>query len=210
MKYFIIIFLPLCLTWIRGNSQSAYSTIINNFGIKSCKIIYKFTNGPQSGIKTVIFDDWGATLKEVVTTVNDTSMMKKALTSINDSLGKTQIPGIERNLLLKASDQSYSIDLDRHVGNKISSVSVQFRPDPYKNQEVIVGTDTILGKPCQIAEIHDAFRFWIWKKIILRKQIIQSFNGIRVEEYATEIDDGYIIKPDEFKIPDNIQILEHQ
>jgi hypothetical protein len=28
---------------------------------------------------------------------------------------------------------------------------------------------------------------------------------MRVEEYATEIDDSYSIKPDEFKIPDNIK-----
>jgi hypothetical protein len=29
--------------------------------------------------------------------------------------------------------------------------------------------------------------------------------GMRVEEFATEIDQSYSLKPDEFKIPDNIQ-----
>ena len=70
-----------------------------------------------------------------------------------------------------------------------------------------VRSDTLLGKPCAIWEQPQGFRFWVWKGFYaVKKQMTVAFpGGMRVEEYPTEIDESYTIKPDEFKIPDNIK-----
>ncbi len=155
----------------------------------------------------MIFDDWGNTVKEEVTTFTDTIMMRHVFRSISDSMGNIPVPAVQHNLIIKISSQLYSIDLDKHIGYKSNSISFHFGPDFFKKDEVIVGTDTIIGKPCQIVDMQHAFRLWIWEKIPLKKQPIPAImDGVKVEEYATEIDDSYVIKADEFKIPFNIKI----
>lgn len=46
---------------------------------------------------------------------------------------------------------------------------------------------------------------WYWKGIALKSGFSKD-NGIF--EYATSIDENYIIKEDEFKFPDNIEMKD--
>jgi hypothetical protein len=161
-----------------------------HYPVKSCRIVFKFFNGPQSGTKTVIFDEWGNKEKEEVVTMTGAAK--------------------ENILILTVASQRYIMDLDQHTGAK-SPAKFLFGGSLEENMKqmgfTFVRTDTLVGKPCKVWERPRAFRLWIWNNCyVVKKKMIQDLpGGMRVEEYATEIDDSYSIKPDEFKIPDNIK-----
>jgi hypothetical protein len=190
-----------------------------HYPIKSCRIVFRFFNGPQRGTKTIIFDDWGNKEKEEVETMTDTTAMRKAMAGVADSLRNHGTPAfpdnlqfapVQHNLKITVEGQSYSMDLDRHLGVK-SPARLLFGGSFEENFKqmgfAFVRTDTLLGKPCGVWERPQSFRLWVWKGFyVVKKQLIANMPpGMRVEEYATEIDESYSIKPDEFKIPDNIQ-----
>jgi hypothetical protein len=176
------------------------------YDIKSCRIVYKFYDGPQSGVKTLIFDDWGKEEKEEVTTVSDTGLMKQMLdvAGLPDSLRNMTIPGVQHTLLIRSAYKKYVINLDKKIGYQSTASMQQFGMNLFEQEAVIVGEDTLLGKRCVVKEIQKAFRLWIWHKIALKKIIIQKGSPLNVGEYATEIDENYVIKPNEFMVPKNI------
>jgi hypothetical protein len=68
---FISLFTGTCV----AQSDSAVGR--KHYPIKSCRIVFRFFNGPDSGTKTVIFDDWGNREKEEGVTIQDTVAMRK-------------------------------------------------------------------------------------------------------------------------------------
>jgi hypothetical protein len=189
-----------------------------HFPIKSCRVVFKFVNGPQSGTKTVIFDDWGNLEKEEGVTMTDTIAMRKVLGSVLDSASTSpetsafqnnfRLAALQHTLIITTNGQRYIIDLDQHTGVKGPILIMEDNMEGVLKQTgfVFARLDTLLGKPCEIWEAHGAFRFWVWNKFyVLKKELMADFPAsMRVEEYATEIDESYSIKPDEFKVPDNI------
>jgi hypothetical protein len=180
-----------------------------HYPIKSCRIVFRFFNGPQSGTKTVIFDDWGNKEKEEAITMTDTAAMRNNLAGAPPALRQMEIPAIQHNLLITVDGQRYAIDIDHHIGAQRPNLLIGGSMEAEMKQMgfAFVRTDTLLGKPCKVWEDPNAFRFWIWKDFyVIKKQMIQGLpGGMRIEEYPTEIDEAYSIKPDEFKIPDHIQ-----
>src|ERR1700755_866771 len=73
MRRVFAVMVHVCLS-AAAIAQSSDSSLNKPYGIKSGKIVHKFINGPQSGTKTLIFDDWGRTEKEEVTTISDTAV----------------------------------------------------------------------------------------------------------------------------------------
>ena len=51
----------------------------------------------------------------------------------------------------------------------------------------------------------DGFKIWYWKGIVLKKEYIISSTQ-KIYEYATSIDENYVIKEDEFKVPKNVKM----
>ncbi|HTR31740.1 MAG TPA: hypothetical protein VMH27_20850 [Puia sp.] len=127
-----------------------------------------------------------------------------------DSMRFPPIVPVQHVIKITVEREVYAIDLDRHTGAK-SSVQLRFRGSVEQNFKQMgfrfVRPDTLLGKPCLIWEKPHAFRLWLWKGFyVVKKQMIDAFpGGMRIEEYPTMIDESYTIKPDEFKIPDNIK-----
>jgi len=203
--HLLILFLTYCIP-LWSIAQSDIAAANRNYGIKSCRIVYTFQNGPQSGSKIVTFDQWGAIEKEEVTTMTDTGLMRKALTDAPAPVNKMALPGVQHVLLIKDTKTKYTIDLGKMIGYVTHASALQVGPDFLEKNSIVVGNDTILGKPCVIREMHQAFRFWVWNKIVLKKKLIQNGPEINVAEYATEIDEDYVMKPDEFKVPPNIKV----
>ena len=71
---------------------------------------------------------------------------------------------------------------------------------------VIPGEDTLLGKHCEVREVDKDFRLWVWNKITLKKMLIQKGSDNKWGEFAVEIDEDYVIKPDEFMVPKHVTI----
>ena len=198
-----------------AQSGSAFGR--KHYPIKSCRIVLRFINGSESGTKTVIFDDWGNKEKEEGVTMFDTSAMKNSLTALRDSLRNRGAPAfpdsfqfsaIQHNLIITVEGQRYIVDLDRHTGEKgpILLMGGSFEENMKQMGFAFIRTDTLLEKPCKVWEQAAAVRLWVWNNYVVKKQMIIGLPaGMRIEEYATEIDESYSIKPDEFKIPDNIQ-----
>jgi hypothetical protein len=198
------LFLPVLLVSVSANAQTTTSGLKRPYDIKSCKIVFKFVNGPQSGEKTVIFDNWGRSEKEEVTTITDTSYMANlsADSVLRNAFNKT--PSVQHQGLIHQSGQAFVFDLDRNVGYKRNYVPME--PDLALIGQREVGKDTILGKPCKILEIHGAFRIWYWGKIALKKELIEKGASLNVQEYAVSIDENYVITPDEFKVPPSVKL----
>jgi len=184
------------------------AAVRKHYPINSCRIVFRFFNGPQNGTKTIIFDDWGNKEKQEAVTMTDTAAMRNNLAGAPPALREMEIPAVQHNLLITVDGQRYAIDIDHHTGAK--SPNLLFGGSMEENMKqmgfAFVRTDTLLGKPCKLYEQSGTFRLWIWKGFwVVKKQMIADLPAsMRVEEYPTEIDESYSIKPDEFKIPDNI------
>jgi hypothetical protein len=202
---FSLFLTPLLFLSVTAAAQPDSSGLTKPYGIKSCKIVYKFFDGPQNGSKTLIFDDWGRREKEDVVMSTDTAALQKFLSDMHGEIAQTspkpKPPIVQRNMKVRIPGAVYAIDLDRQIGYKQEDAS----PLPDLDQSE-VGKDTILGKPCRIVEVRHAFRIWYWGKIALRREMVSKVLGMRIEEFAIEVDENYSIGPDEFKIPASIKI----
>jgi len=218
MKPLLTAFALASLIYSNCAAQPDSMVVKKRYPIKSCRIVFQFFNGPQRGTKTVTFDDWGNKVKEEVVTMTDTATMRKWMASLQDSLNQPdarafmqnlRLMAVQHNLKITVGSQSYGIDLDHHIGAKspVYLFGGSFEGNMKQMGFAVVRTDTFLGKPCKVWEHPGSFRFWIWKNFyVVKKEMIQSLAaGMRMEEYATEIDESYPIKPGEFLIPDNIR-----
>lgn len=217
MKPLLIVFALASLLQSNCIAQADSMGGLKHYSIKSCRMVFRFFNGPQSGIKTFTFDDWGNKEKEEVVTTTDTAAMRKDLAFIRDSIGQPDFRAFLNNISLPAEQhlltitlqgQRYSINLDQHVGAKgpILVFGDSFEENLKQMGFAFVRSDTLLGKPCKVWEQPGAFRLWVWNNFVVKKQIAQDLPaGMQMEEYPIKIDEAYSIKPDEFKIPDNIK-----
>lgn len=124
-------------------------------------------------------------------------------------LNNVRLVAVRHTLIIKTNGQRYIINLDQHTGTKgpILLLGGNFEENFKQTGFVFARPDTLLGKPCEIWESPGVFRLWVWNKFyVVKKELIGDFPAsMRVKEYPTEIDESYSIKPDEFKIPENIQ-----
>lgn len=180
------------------------------FRVKSGRVVYTFFAITASGERILTFDDWGNTYKEEITTVQDTLILKAFLIatkgmskSAPDSLFNMKMRGVQHYLGIHTPTQTWSIDLDLHIGYVSEGYN---SPDLGPVSETVVGHDTILGKPCQVVERQPRIRIWFWKNIPVKKLPLWISGPNVVGEHATLIDENYVIRPNEFKVPANIKI----
>lgn len=169
------------------NSQTPYK-------IKSCKIDSYFSNGFQKGKKSLIFTDSGK-IEKLYTVVNTD-------TTIDIGIPKEYSRGkaVDHHLLIQRTDSVFSIDLDKMIGYKKARFYIDFSSF-IENKKKKIGEDTILNRSCDIIEIN-GIKIWYWKGIALKTELLVG----HVYEYATSIDENYIIKEDEFKLPKGVKI----
>ena len=207
MKIYFISALFLLLDLNTYAQDSLHSEKI--FGIKSCKIVYVFDIGIAKGEKTIVFDDWGNTAKEYGVVYPDTSQFKtligKDFPHAFDTIPLSKIPQVQHLLKIQTKGSMYIINLDTKTGY----ASPYFQPDSSfkfpEGVEKIIGNDTFLNRNCIVKSFGDKVKFWYWNNLVLKKEFEEdSTDG--TFEYATFIDENYIIKSDEFEIPKDITI----
>lgn|ERR1019366_5369040 len=185
------------------------------YQITSCKIDVVFSNGVQRGTKTIISDDSGRLAKEMGTTYVDTSS--------NSDIPKEFIGSrtLYHTLIIKTKDSVFTIDLDSMFGSgrpalysngfsQKNEATLRTEKDTFQidlsfnNEQKNIGEGVFLGKKCDIMDF-DGFKIWYWKGIVLKKEYIISSTQ-KIYEYATSIDENYVIKEDEFKVPKNVKM----
>ncbi len=183
------------------------------YQIKSCKIDFVFFNSFQKGTKTLIFKDSGKIEKEIGEIYSiDTKALKK--------LGWKKPRPVMHVLHIRRQDSVFFLDLDSMVGSGRFALTlvgsshpeepiIQTGKDTFdvdilafvNSQKKKIGEDTLLGRPCDIIDFNGV-KIWYWKGLALKKEIIPQ----KVYEYATSIDENYVIKEDEFKIPNGVKL----
>jgi hypothetical protein len=224
MKPLFSFFILLQIYQYSAKAQTDTSAKSRPYDVKSARVVYKFSNGPQSGEKVVVFDNWGRSEKMLVTTVTDTAAMGQMISGIRSELEASSSPHMhmadsalqtlynarfraaQHRLKIRVPGQVYMIDLDQQTGYKSEFFAYTSESVPFKGEGIEVGKDTVLGKPCRVVEFQHAFRISYWGRIALKKTILNAPAEVIVEEYAIEVDENYQIKPDEFKVPDSIKI----
>ena len=193
-----------------AHAQTDSSASGKPFGIKSGRIDYTFFAITTSGERILTFDDWGNTFKEEITTVQDTAFLEKLLMAVKgnsksapDSIFNMKMRGVQHYLGIHTPTQTWNIDLDLHIGYVAESYNA---PDLGPISETVVGQDTILGKLCQVVEHQQSMRIWFWKNIPLKKLSLAVSGPRDVGEHATLVEENYVIRPNEFKVPTNIKI----
>src|SRR5258708_2515016 len=187
---FLIIFLILI---INTQAQFDSSSMRKYYDIKSCKIVYNFSNGLQKGEKTIVFDFWGNYEKAIV----HSRLVNESMGG--DSVISKLVTKGTNMMYLKTPKVIYEINMDDNIGIKQDRSSFEFSSDFLDQKKKKIGIDTILGKPCEIIEVAGAIKIWFWNKIALKKQLSQKVDGITVEEYAIKVDEQYSVRPNQFK-----------
>jgi len=186
----LLTFLPLLLILsLNGQTQSPY-------GIKSAKIDYVFSNGFQTGTKTLIFADSGKTEKAFAVTKMDTSKLKDIPEGFSANNTSSQL------LIIQTKDSVFTVDLEKLVGNRRHRFNLDIS-SMFDDQKKVIRTDTFLNRICDVVDFF-GFEMWYWKGLVLKKEMTIDGDH-KVYEYATSIDENYFIKADEFKVPGNIK-----
>ena len=192
MKLLSFIFILLVGQTVVGYSQAP-------FEIKSCKIDFVFANGFEQGTKTIVFNDSGRIGKEFGVIHVDTSA--------NADIPKEVIGNrtVYNRLIIQKHDSVFVIDLDLLEGSKRAALYFNAGKSAndtlFGNMQKKVGEDTFLRRKCDIYDTGGA-KIWYWKGVALKKVLLVD----QIYEYATSVDENYVIKPNEFEIPKNVKI----
>ena len=180
------------------NAQSdSLSNFVKPYDIKSGRIYYRFFNGIQQGEKTLVFDDYGLYEKMVSRTI-----LTNGVNEDGQFTGDTL-----REMIIKKNQSIYKISLNDRTGAKTNrSETLPINLDALRPGQVMIGPDTVSGKPCVIIESFAAVRTWYWNRIPIKKQMIGRSAALKVEETAIKIDENYVPSKNEFEVPDGIKI----
>ena len=188
-RFLFLIFLVVC-------SNHIYC---QPYKIKSCKIEFEYSAAMFKGKKTLIFADSGRIQKLVGEQIIDTTKMQELIPT--NMGGRSTI----RELQIQTKDSVFSVDLDLMTGfgRKRIGLGVDMSAltaEVYKK----IGEDTFLNRKCDIIDF-SGMKIWYWKGIVLKTQLPEESGGVVIES-ATSIDEKYVIREDEFKVPVGVKM----
>lgn len=205
MKFFYLaIFLCFAVVF---NSLSQDKTEYNykRYHHKTAKIEYRIS-GKTSGKEVLYFKDYGRT---------EAKYNESVLEMGNGDLS-------ESHYFTLIKDQwAYNINLKENSGTKSKSSLHPFFAEVYDSLDIdkalesyfqeiggeIIGTDTILGKKCNVWEMKKyQGKIWIWENIPLKNEYGMAEGS--VSTVATKIEVNIDIPDKVFDIPENISIYE--
>lgn len=170
------------------------------YQIRSGQVEYKIF-GNESGSAVVYFKDWG-------------------LEEARFAVCRMPVYGLQNMLTLSRKDWVMTMDLDKRVGRKFQNAMMTEYLDPTRKREKVpfdemmmnklqgerIGTEEILGRPCEIWEIKDAgVRLWYWKWIPLKT--VLSVDGYQVVMIAEKLSEDDDIPSAYFQIPEGIRFM---
>ena len=187
-----------------------------HFGVKSCKLMYKFFDGIRQGERTVIFDEWGNVGRVYTVTRNDTAILSGMFNKMppgkdNPFLKEyrsrlTNQTGDIQELVIKNEKETITINLDTREGVRQSNASLPLIESYADKEKKVIGQEKVLGLLCDVVLIGTSEKVWLWNNIVLRKQQQLNKTDLKVEEYVTDVDADYVIRTGEFNVPDGMTI----
>jgi len=196
MKKICLVIIVLIVT------TSAYGQNLKRYQAKSGIIKYK-VEGTSKGTEILYFDNFGAkeakqaklkTTAMGFTQENDQiTIMNKATIIVADYKTKTytKMPNpvfqITRQLEQNIKDtEKFGEELMKSIGGKL------------------VGTETVLGKPCKIWEVKNmSTKTWTYKFIPLKVEL--NIMGMKISYIATSIKLDVPVPAEKFKIPNGFK-----
>ncbi len=168
--------------------------------LNSGRVEYVFGSPIFKGTKSLVFTDSGAIEKIEVYKIVDTNA--------NFSTPKGFLGNriMYHSLIIQTRDSIYSIDLDSMSGSKRRRISFGL-PTASNQTWTKVGEDTMLNRKCNIMELH-GLKIWYWNGIVVKKVFPFPPNECSgcIYEYAVSIDENYVIKKDEFNVPEGTKM----
>lgn len=171
------------------------------YHIKSGIIEYD-VSGASTGTETVYFDDYG--IKEAKYSNQEINMM-----------------GIQQKtnqIIISNSEYIFTLNVDTKTGTKMKNPLPGFLPDDKNLEELgkeimtnmggkIVGSETLLGKTCDIWEVEQlSAKIWVWNTIPLKTEV--NMMGMNITSVAKKFEPNANIPGEKFKVPDGYKITE--
>jgi len=171
------------------------------YEFKSGKVVYQST-GSMTGSETMYFDNYG--MLEVKNTTATLEMM-----------GIKQVTDTK---VIMNNKWVYTIDNNSGEANKMENPLYSMFPqgtdlekvgeEMMKNMGgVKIGTETIIGKNCDIWEIKKLMsKVWVWKSIPIKSEI--NMMGMKITQIATSVEIDITVSADKFKIPEGVEFKD--
>lgn len=171
------------------------------YEFKSGKVVYQST-GSMTGSETMYFDNYG--MLEVKNTTATLEMM-----------GIKQVTDTK---VIMNNKWVYTIDNNSGKANKMENPLYSMFPkgtdlekvgeEMMKNMGgVKIGTETILGKDCDIWEIKKLMsKVWVWKSIPIKSEI--NMMGMKITQIATSVEVDINVSPDNFNLPEGVEFKD--
>lgn len=204
----LILMITSCGDHSKNDNQNPENGKKSNFqkryGVKSGIIEYDLS-GVQEGTKTLYFDDWGMRQAEYTRSVISVSGYTKAVNLVTIIDGEYQ----------------YTINLDQKTGTKtrnpiikeMESLKYEKGFNEFGEQMILkmgaekIGSDSFLGKDCDVYEIKNSnTKLWVWKWIILKSEI--KSGRIDIGTTATKIQTDVQIPSAKFALPEKVVLNE--
>ncbi len=171
------------------------------YQFKSGKVVYE-TSGSMTGTETMYFDDYGMLeLKETKATL--------------EMMGIKQVTDTK---VLMNGKWIYTIDKNSGEANKMENPLYSMFPEGGDLEKVgeemminmggkKIGSETLLGKECDIWEIKKLMsKVWVWKSIPIKSVV--NMMGMNITQIATSVDVDISVSPDKFKIPEGVEFKD--
>lgn len=179
---------------------------VRRYRVRSGMVTYTLS-GVQNGTETLYFDQWG--MREAKHTQAE--------------IGAAGITVQQNQLVVMADGWTTTVDLNRKTGSRIPTPLMPELIETAKREggdmtdigeammtrmgAVKVGTETLLGKPCDIWEIQQMnSKTWVWQGITLKTEVRMGGQTVLIE--ATEVQDNIDVPEERFTIPADVQVVE--
>ena len=168
------------------------------FQFKSAVVKYKISGDYQNGEMEMYIDDYGE--------------KRCIITKIDMTMG--EIKTSSHNMMIFTENAVYNINLAEKTGTKTTltpeqkerllQMAKQMSLDKIESMGKKVGTETILGKPCDVYEI-SGMKIWLWKGLNLKSETSMM---CKYTSEAVSVGVNTRISASQFKPPSDVKILE--
>ncbi len=171
------------------------------YQFKSGKVKYK-TSGSMKGTETMYFDNYGMLeLKETKATLE--MMGIKQVTDARTIMNGKWVYTIDNNSgkANKVENPLYSMFPE---GGNLEKVGEEMMKNMGGKK---IGSETLLGKKCDIWEIQKLMsKVWVWKSIPIKSEV--NMMGMNITQIATSVEVDIKISADKFKIPEGVEFKD--
>lgn len=204
MKRYLTLALAVIFCVSASVNASAWGEI-KRYAVKSAIVDYTIS-GSQSGQETLYFEDYG----------------KREARCSEYTIKMFGFQSVTKNATIIDGEWVYSIDLDERQGTRMNLAKLQEMALKGAESQTLKdysekalnkigavkeGTETVLGKRCQVYSIPKMqMKVWIYNRIALKTTA--NISGMQMDITATSIKENVSIPADKFDVPADIAVTD--